>query len=350
MAKDEDSVDGSVASDRRGFMKVASLGAAAGVAGKFSLAPISSAAAQETTHEEWWPSKWGPEDQAGSTNHITPEKVLESLPLVQDGRIYKLGRVYEAGMPFFGNRVFALRIPGAPTGGPFGANKVIYNDEFLATEIGQVGTQFDGLGHIGIQLGEDGDKREMRYYNGFTEVEVGNSAGLLKLGTEHLKPIVTRAHLIDAMALNGGMMDVGGEITLETLRAALDAQGMSEDDIRPGDGILFHTGWGQLWMENNDRFNSGCPGIGMEVAEWVVEKDLCFTGGDTWATEVIPNPDPDQAFPVHGHLLTKHGIVNFENLKFDEVIADGKYRFLFMYTPVPIKGATGSIGCPIAIT
>ncbi len=350
MARDEDTVEGAVASNRRGFMKVASLGAAAGVAGKFSLAPISSAAAQETTHEEWWPSKWGPEDQAGSTNHITPEKVLESLQIVQDGRVYKLGRQYEAGMPFFGTRTFAMMIPGAPTGGPFGANKLIYNDEFLATEIGQVGTQFDGLGHIGIQLGEDGDKREMRYYNGFTELEVGNATGLLKLGTEHLKPIVTRAHLIDAMALNGGMMDVGEEITLEMLRAALDAQGMSEDDIRPGDGILFHTGWGQLWMENNDRFNSGCPGIGMEVAEWVVEKDLCFTGGDTWPTEVIPNPDPDLAFPVHGHLLTKHGIVNFENLTFDEVIADGKYRFLFMYTPVPIKGATGSMGCPIAIS
>ena len=53
-------------------------------------------------------------------------------------------------MPIFGARVFALRIPGAPTGGPFGKNKLVYHDEFIATEIGQVGTQFDGLGHIGI--------------------------------------------------------------------------------------------------------------------------------------------------------------------------------------------------------
>jgi hypothetical protein len=41
-------------------------------------------------------------------------------------------------------------------------------------------------------LGEDGDKREMRYYNGFTELEIGNAYGLNKLGTEQLKPIVTR--------------------------------------------------------------------------------------------------------------------------------------------------------------
>jgi hypothetical protein len=56
------------------------------------------------------------------------------------------------------------------------------------------------------------------------------------------------------------------------------------------------------------------------------------------------------AFPVHGHLLTKHGIVNHENLFFDEVIADGKFRFVYMFTPMPIKGATGSAGCPIAIS
>ena len=65
-------------------------------------------------------------------------------------------------MPLFGARVFTLRIPGSPTGGPFGDNRLVYHDEFLATEIGQIGTQFDGLGHIGILMGKDGDKSEMR--------------------------------------------------------------------------------------------------------------------------------------------------------------------------------------------
>ena len=85
---------------------------------------------------------------------------------IKDGKIYRIGRVYEVGMPKFGERAFTLRIPGSPTGGPFGANKLVYHDEYLATEIGQTGTQFDGLGHIGIQMGKDGDKNEMRFYNG----------------------------------------------------------------------------------------------------------------------------------------------------------------------------------------
>ena len=97
-------------------------------------------------------------------------------------------------------------------------------------------------------------------------------------------------------------------------------------------------------------FFSGEPGIGLEVAKWVVEKDLCLTGGDTWAVEVVPNPDKSLAFPVHGELICKHGIFNHENLIFDELIADKKYQFVFVFVPAPIKGATGSNGSPIAVT
>jgi kynurenine formamidase len=350
---DTSAVQDNAGTDRRGFVRTAAAatGAVAGAAaGKFSLAPIAPAEAQESMHQPWWPSKWGAEDEAGSTNHITPQKVLEAVRGIRDGKVYKLGRTYESGMPFFGARVMALRIPGSPTGGPFGKNKLVYHDEFVATEIGQVGTQFDGLGHIGLQLGADGDKKQMHYYNGFSEEEIGKPYGLARLGVEKLKPIVTSAHLVDIAGLKGRMLDRGEEIKLQDVRDALKKQGMSENDIKPGDAIMFHTGWGSLWMKNNDRFNSGEPGIGLEVAEWVVEKDLCLTAADTWAVEVVPNPDPEVAFVVHAHLQTKHGIVNHENLTFDELLADRKYRFVYMFAPVPLKGATGSCGCPIAIT
>lgn len=347
------------APDRRGFFKAAALGAAAGLAhGKFGSAPISAAQAQGTTatapprmsEQPWWPSKWGAADEAGGSNHITPAKVLEAVQGIRDGKVYKLGRTYEAGMPLFGARVFAVRIPGAPTGGPFGDNRMIYNDEFVAAEIGQTGTQFDGLGHIGIQLGRDGDRNEMRYYNGFTSTEVNDANGLKKLGVEKLKPLFTRGHLIDVMGLRGRMWDAGEEISVADIRAALQRQTMREEDIRPGDAVFFHTGWSSLWMRNNDRFNAGEPGIGLEVARWVVERDLCLTGADTWAVEVIPNPDKALAFIVHAELQTKRGILNHENLVFDELIADGKYQFAYIFSPTPIKGATGSSGCPIAVT
>ena len=240
--------------------------------------------------------------------------------------------------------------PWRPDGRTIRSNKLVYHDEFVAGQIGQVGTQFDGLGHIGIQRGRDGDRNEMHYYNGFTEQEIASSDGLLKLGIEQVKPLVTRGHLVDVAGLKGRTLNAGEEITLADIRAALSRQGLREADIRQGDAILFHTGWGQLWMKDNARYSAGEPGIGLEVARWVAERGLCLTGADSWSVEVMPNPDASLAYPVHAELLTKHGIFNHENLTFDGLLADRKYQFMYVFVPVPIKGATGSPGCPIAIT
>jgi kynurenine formamidase len=339
-------------SERRDFFKAAAVGAgvaalAGALHGKYAMAPLIGEARAQTG-PNWWPSRWGKDDEAGASNWITPEKVLDTIKWIKDGRIYRIGRVYEAGIPAFGARTFALRIPGGPTGGPFGENKLVYNDEFLATEIGQIGTQFDGLGHIGIQLGKDGDKNEMRFYNGFTSQEINGAYGLAKLGTEKVKPLFTRGHLVDVAALKA--WDVGQEIKLADVRAALERQKMKESDIKPGDGVFFNTGWGALWMKANDRFNSGEPGIGMEVARWLIERQVSVTGADNWANEAVPNPDKRLAFPVHGELITKHGIFNHENMAFDELIKDKKYQFVYIFSPMPIKGATGSAGGPIAVT
>lgn len=55
------------------------------------------------------------------------------------GTCANLGKVYQQDMPTFGGRGWRLTIPGLPTNGPFGPQELVYNDEYLATEIGQVG-------------------------------------------------------------------------------------------------------------------------------------------------------------------------------------------------------------------
>ncbi|TVQ29927.1 MAG: cyclase family protein [Geminicoccaceae bacterium] len=303
--------------------------------------------------ERWWPHPiWGEGDQAGATNwYRDPEVVARGLAEVQGGKVYSLGHVYDDQMPLFGNRVFAMRIPGGPTGGPFGSNHVIWNDEFLATEIGQVGTQFDGLSHIGVQVGATTDKADMIFYNGFTQADVGGTYGTAALGTEHLHPIVGRGILLDIAAARGvDMMDAGDEITMADVQAALERQGMAEFAFAGGDVVLFHTGWSQLWKVDNERYNSGEPGIGAEVALWLSDEvQAGVVGADVWAVEAVPNPDPACIFCVHQHLLVRHGILLQENMRLDDLIADEAWTFLYMYSPVPIAGATGSIGAPIAV-
>ena len=303
--------------------------------------------------ERWWPHPiWGEGDEAGSTNWYTKaEVVMRAVAEADKGKAYRLGRPYDADMPLFGARRFSLRIPGTPTGGPFGGNKVIWHDEFLATEVGQVGTQFDGLGHIGVEVNGVGDKDNMRYYNGFTESEVGSAYGLKKIGVEKLHPIIARGVLLDIAAVKGvPTLDAGYEITKADVDAALAKQGLAGFAFEAGDGVFFHTGWGKLWKKDNAKFNSGAPGIGMEVAKWLSDEvKIGVVGADTWPTEVVPNPDPACAFCVHQHLIARHGIVNQENMYLDELVADGVYTFMYVYSPAPITGATGSMGAPVAI-
>ena len=300
------------------------------------------ASAQAPVRDDFLPSEWGANDERGATNRLTPEKVLEATQLIEKGKIYELGRVYEAGMPLFPGRHYSLTIPGSPTGGPSGKNNIVYHDEMVSGQIGQVGTQFDGLGHIGTRIdGED------IFYNGFKRSEFGAAGGLGKLGVENVGVFVTRGVLIDMAAFKGvERLPIGTVITAQDLQDTLERQKV---ELSEGDVVLIHTGHGTLWMVDNEEYNRGAPGIGVEAALWLAEKKVVMTGADTWPVEVIPSEDAELAFPVHQELIARRGIYNIENLDLAELAADKVYEFAFMFAPVKFKGATGSPGNPIAI-
>jgi kynurenine formamidase len=194
----------------------------------------------------------------------------------------------------------------------------------------------------------DGTDRDI-YYNGIPWEEARGRYGLREIGVEHVKPIVTRGVLIDIAGYKGvPVLPNGYEVTLADVRGALARQGMSDTDLQPGDALLFGYGWAANWG-NPAVYGAGQPGIGLEVARWIVERRPSMVGSDSPGLEVTPNPDATLAFPVHQELLPKNGIWNLENLHFEELVADRAYEFLFIFTPVRFKGATGSPGRPIAI-
>jgi kynurenine formamidase len=288
------------------------------------------------------PSPFGPDDQRGAANRITPAKVLEAIRLVRQGKVLDFGRVYEKGMPVFGNRVFALFTPS--TGGPFGENKTTYNDELVTSQIGQVGTQFDGLAHVGI-----GDT----YYNNtklsdmVDPAAAGGAEGFKKLGVHHVGPIVTRGVLIDVAGYKGvAQLPPRYEITPADLEDALRKARL---EIRPADAVYIHTGWGSLWMKDNATFISGEPGIGIEAGRWLASRQIVLCGSDNWAIEVVPNPNPQLAFPVHQEFIPRHGIYNHENCATEVLVQNEVREFLLMFMPLKLKGATGSPGAPIAV-
>jgi kynurenine formamidase len=305
------------------------------------LCAVAGARAQTPAGPVWWPSEWGPDDQRGAANRLTPTKVLEAASLIRQGRVYELGRRYEVGMPLFGNRHYSLTIPGLPTVATGGENGVVFNDELVSGEIGQIGTQFDGLGHVGTEI--DGD---YVFYNGFKLSEFGTSYGLTKLGVEHAGAIFTRGVLVDVPRYKGvARLDPEYIITIEDIEGTLEMEGV---DIRPGDAVIFNTGWGQLWMVDNEAFGASEPGPGITAIKWLAEQDILMTAADNYAMEAIPGENPARSIEGHQWLLSR-GIYNLENLDLSELAADRVYEFAFIFAPLKLVGATGSPGNPIAV-
>jgi len=300
-----------------------------------------TAVAQTPAGPEWWPSQWGPDDERGAANLITPARVLEAVSLIERGQIYQLGRRYEVGMPLVGNRHFSLTIPGLPTAITDGENGVVYNDELVSGELGQIGTQFDGLGHVGTEIDDD-----FVFYNGFKLSEFGTAYGLTKLGIENVGTIFTRGVLVDVARYKGvERLEAQYIITIEDLEGTLEAQGV---EIREGDAVLFHTGWGQLWMVDNETYGGDEPGPGISVIKWLAERNIVMTAADNYALEAIPGENPENAIEGHQWLLNR-GIYNLENLDLSELAADQAYEFAFIFSPMKLVGATGAPGNPIAV-
>lgn len=307
---------------------------------KLAITAVALFAAVSATQAQELTSRWGKDDQAGASNLMTPKKALEAAKLMKTGNVIPLARVYEAKMPLFGARSFAVRGTNGLAGGPVGDNKIIWMDDFLAAEIGQTGTQFDGLGHIGIG-GRD------VFYNGNTKEQVFGPTGLTKLGIEHVKPFFTRGVLIDMAAHKGAPMNAGQEISAADLEAAMQKQGLAP--LGEGDVVLIHTGWGRHWLTDNATFNSGAPGIGMDAAEWLIKRSVAVVGSDTWPVEVVPNPNAKLAFPVHQELIAKNGIFIHENVATERLANAKVYEFAYIFAPMPVRGATGAPGTAIAV-
>ena len=315
--------------------------------GTFLLAVFSlSAMAGIYWPEKWYPSKWGPDDEKGSFNTITPQKIMSSLKIAKTGKVYRLGRPYTGDMPKFGSRTYSLHIPGLPVGGPLGDNNIVWNDEYIIGELGQVGTQFDGPGHVGVR-GPDGVDR---WYNGRALATAENTYGLKKNGVEKLGPCITRGVLIDVAGLKGvTSMKKGEVITPADIEACIKKAGI--DPIGEGDAVVFHTGWGNFYNDP-PTYNAGCPGIGIDAAKYLINKNVSLLAADTWPVDVIPGEDPNGAFDIHNLMQTIHGIWYIENLDnkvMVQMAKDGVYEFLFIFVPVPFAGATGSPGDAIAI-
>jgi kynurenine formamidase len=281
------------------------------------------------------PSRWGAADERGAANQMGPETVMRATRLIKEGKIYELGRVLATDMPLLATRSFQLNTRSS---GPSGTNQLVGNEETIVTQLGHVGTQFDGLSHVGIGG---------LLYNCVKAEEVATRSGFSKLGIEKIGALFTRGVLLDVAAVKGkAMLDAGYEVTVADLERALQRQKIQ---INAGDAVLLHTGWGKLWMKDNAKYNRGQPGPSVAAAEWLAKQSPMLVGADNWGIEVGPNSKKNLVAPVHQIMLTVHGIFLLENMDLEALARDRVYEFAFIVQPLKLKGGTGSTVAPIAV-
>jgi kynurenine formamidase len=286
--------------------------------------------------------RWGPDDELGASNLITPEKRRAAAALVTEGLSVSLAHdvIQESALDATTilNRE-VLRI--SPTGA---------SDQYQYT-----GT-YHGVIHSHLDAVDCHIMYEGKGYNGVTMEEIEAADGCPRGSINALKDgIVTRGILFDATLLPGnatpeGWVEPGTAIRAADLEALEKIEGVR---VEPGDVILLYTGrWKRRAALGPWPTSEGVAGYHADVAYFMKARGVSFIGHDMW-NDVYPHEfSDDERLPLHRLALVSLGTGIFDNLDFERLAelakSLGRYEFLFTAAPLRIEMGMGSPINPIA--
>src|SRR3974390_1425507 len=255
-------------------MRISGLAAFLGVPVRSLIGVPNPANAQADCKAVVAASPFGPEDQTGATNRVTPAVTKAAAAEIQAGRVTPMAYNLVDGIPLFGTRFTKTILTSASVvpGAEYGKNKLSYMEDTYLSQ-SHVGTHIDGLGHIGIKD---------CYYNQTPMGKYVSQNYLKKLGLEHINTFATRGVIIDLVkvfqdagkpktnpACKGPCLDGGTVITEADLQAGLKTYNVR---LREGDAVFLHTGWGDLFNQfpaQNGAYNKAEPGLSKSAAQWL---------------------------------------------------------------------------------
>jgi kynurenine formamidase len=335
---------------------------------------------------------WGPDDELGRINLLTPDKVLEGVREVEAGISFSLSLPLDyPGGTALNQRRRPPRL--SPTEDMAGNPATFFNvrmrdmdegddryvDVWVDDEVTlslQYSTQWDSLAHVGAEFDADGDGvEEAVYYNGYRagqdlvgplEDAAGDGTGhrsfARHLGLEHMAAtgVQGRGVLVDLAHHLGHEWRGVDRVTLEEIMAA---DGVV---VEPGDMLLFHTGFATeiLAMKKNpdpNKIFTLCSYLDARdpaLLEWIADSQISALVADNYAVEGLfgSRGDKDQSrhsfLPIHHLCLFRLGVPLGEMWYLDELATwlrrHGRSRFLLTAPPLRLPGAVGSPVNPVA--
>lgn len=289
--------------------------------------------------------RWGAEDEIGTVNYITPDKLVAAGQLIRQGKVFDLGIPFGADGPQPGggriNPVHLMSQTGDTQMFPGGFK---YADDYIFMPL-QGASQWDSLAHVYY---------DDQIYNGFPARDVTVVGAAHDSIDKLAKGVAGRGVLLDIARLKGvEWMEAGEVITPADLEAAMAAQGGTV--VGSGDILIFRTGWRNKFLaeRNAAAWMSEEPGLGQDCCEWLHEHEVAAVASDNWAIEVLPGEDPEAILQVHMVLIRDMGMTLGEILDLEELAADcaadGVYEFFFCAPPLKVTAGVGSPINPLAI-
>ncbi|MFB3921561.1 MAG: cyclase family protein [Terriglobia bacterium] len=289
--------------------------------------------------------RWGPDDERGTLNYITPEHIRRAASLVRSGRSV------------------SMEIPINTVAGPdnprpamhymvqtydvrSGLGEPQFSADYLATEFhGDCHTHIDALCHIAYKG---------MLYNGKPASAVTSHGPTIQDITAYAHGIVGRGVLLDIPRLRGvKWLEPGEAVTTAELEAAEKAQGIR---LGEGDIFVFRTGHHRRRLElgpwNNGYDGEGKAGLHVETIPLLHERKVAafLPDGDG---ETVPSNVEGIAYPIHALQIAAMGMACSDSLQFEELVRvceeEKRWEFLVVAAPLRLPRGTGSLFNPIAI-
>jgi kynurenine formamidase len=296
-----------------------------------------------TSLSNW--GKWGPTDQLGTLNYITPDKRRRAGAEVRDGQSVSLSLpLATRPAPDNPTPVTHLMVQTGARGESGGLVDAPYSaDYFAISPHGLANTHLDALCHVFNQG---------KMYNGYPASDV-TSQGARNGAIDALKDgIVTRGVLIDAPRVLGReWLEPGEAISPADIEAAEKSGNFR---VEEGDILFVRTGRHVRQKARGpwNSFKDGLAGLGAACLPWLHERKVALLGCDG-VSDVIPSGFPKVTMPIHTVAIVTMGIHLIDNCNLDDVAAAcaarSRWTFLCAIAPLVLIRGTASPVNPLAV-
>ena len=289
--------------------------------------------------------RWGPDDERGTLNYLTPEKVRASAALVRSGRTVSLSLpINTVAGPDNPRPSVHYMVKNHDLHPQHGEPR--FAGDYLGTELhGDCRTHLDALCHVAYKG---------TLYNGKSPATVTSRGATIMDITAYAQGITGRGVLLDVPRFRKvKWLEPGEAVTAKELQEVEEFQ---EVRLQEGDILLFRTGHHRRRLElgpwNNNCDGEGQAGLHVNAMPLLHERRIAafFPDGDG---ETVPSNVEGVAYPIHALQIASMGVACADCLQFEDLVKvceqENRWTFMVVAAPLRLPRGTGSLFNPIAI-